>query len=191
MLHSHHYPREGDTAEEQFRTVAERRIHTGKKNVKLEASNNEDGVALAKPFCCKWLVKGHVLNLTAVLEHMETKPSFVLVNKRAGFLLPRFSCYFCSSSMPSHHWNTREPCSTGLKIELRFIWNDNLLPLMSKNWEALQLNLHFSVFSGNMSGPNTKSGASLNNDATRQRRDVSLNKQINYLEQKKTTKKVI
>lgn len=26
------------------------------------------------------------------------------------------------------------------------------------------INLHFSVFSGNMSGPNTKSGASLNNE---------------------------
>lgn len=61
---------------------------------------------------------------------------------------------------------------------------------MSKNWEALQLNLHFSVFSGNMSGPNTKSRASLNNDATRPRRDVSLNKQIN-LEQKKKTKKAV
>ena len=62
---------------------------------------------------------------------------------------------------------------------------------MSKNWEALQLNLQFSVFSGNMSGPSTKSRASLNNDATRPGRDVSLNKQINYLEQKKKTKKVI
>lgn len=61
---------------------------------------------------------------------------------------------------------------------------------MSKNWEALQLNLRFSVFSGNMSGPNTKSRASLNNDATRPRRDVSLNKQIN-LEQKKKTKKAV
>lgn len=67
-------PEKAALLEEQFRTVAERRIHTGKRNVKLEASNGEDGVALAKPFFCKWLVKAHVLNFTAVLEHMETKP---------------------------------------------------------------------------------------------------------------------
>ena len=54
---------------------------------------------------------------------------------------------------------------------------------MSKIREALQLNLHFSIFSGNMSGPNTKSRASLNNDVTRPRIGVSLNEQINYLEQ--------
>lgn len=61
---------------------------------------------------------------------------------------------------------------------------------MSKNWEALKLNLHFSVFSGNMSGPNAKSRASLNKDTTKPGRDMSLNKQIN-LEQKKKTKKAV
>ena len=82
--HSRHYSWEGNTAGRALQDCGGKAHSHRKKNVKLEASNDEDGVALAKPFFCKWLVKAHVLNLTAVLEHMETKPWFVLVNKRAG-----------------------------------------------------------------------------------------------------------
>lgn len=97
---------------------------------------------------CKLLVNTHALNLTAELEHLETKPSFVFVNRRA---VDFSTLYFPVAlvqlmCMPSHCWNTMEHCSSRFKIELKFIWNDNLLFLISKLWEALQINLHFSFF---------------------------------------------
>lgn len=74
-------------------------------------------------FFCRWLVNAHALNLTAELEHVETKPSFVSVYRRAV----EFSSLYYPVGLiqlictPSHCWNTMKHCSTRLKIELKCI----------------------------------------------------------------------